>query len=81
MVSFPDLCLFSYYEPESDWPAQNNKGNKLSLAHQIRICEIYPRIENLILSMLSYPGCLVRVTYIGCIGSHAHGRQVRSLLC
>ena len=47
-----DLCLLSYYEPESDWPAQNKKGNKLNLAHQIRISEIYPRIENFILSML-----------------------------
>ena len=31
--------------------------------------------------MLSNPGCHVRDTYIGCIGTHAHCRQVMSLLC
>ena len=34
--------------------------------------------------MLSYSGCHVRAIdgwYIGCIGTHAHGRQVTSLLC
>ena len=41
----------------------------------------YPGIENLILPMLSYPGCHVRATYIGCIGTHAYGRQMMSLLC
>ena len=41
----------------------------------------YPEIENLILPMLSYPGCHVRAIYIGCIGIHAHGRHVTSLLC
>ena len=41
----------------------------------------YPWIENLILPRLSYPGCHVRATYIGSIGTHAHGRQVTSLLC
>ena len=41
----------------------------------------YPGIENLILPMLSYQGCYVRATYIGCIGTHAHGHQVTSLLC
>ena len=41
----------------------------------------YPRLENLILPMLSYPGCHVRAKYIGCIGTHANGRQVTSLLC
>ena len=41
----------------------------------------YPGIENLILPRLSYPGCHVRATYIGCIGTHAHGCQVTSLLC
>ena len=40
-----------------------------------------PGIENLILPMLSYPGCHVRATYIGCIVTHTHGRQVTSLLC
>ena len=37
--------------------------------------------ENLILPRLSKPGCRVRASYIGCIGIHAHGRQVTSLLC
>ena len=41
----------------------------------------YPKLENLILPMLSYPGCHVRAKYISCIGTHAHGRQVTSLLC
>ena len=41
----------------------------------------YPGIENLILPRLSYSGCHVRATYIGCIGTHAHGRQVALLLC
>ena len=51
------------------------------LVHWIRISELYPGIENLILPRLSYPGCHMRATYIGCIGTHAHGRQVTSLLC
>ena len=46
------------------------------LAHR----RFYPGLENLILPMLSYPGH-VRAKYIGCIGTHAHGRQVMSLLC
>ena len=29
--------------------------------------------------MLSYSGCHVSSTYIGCIGTHAYGRQVTSL--
>ena len=28
--------------------------------------------------MLSYQGCHVRASYIGCIGTHAHCRQVTS---
>ena len=51
------------------------------LAHCIRISEIFSQIENLILPRLSDTGCHVRATYIGCIGTHAHGRQVTSLLC
>ena len=39
------------------------------------------RKKYLILPMLSYPGCHVMATYIGCIGTHEHGRQVTSLLC
>ena len=38
----------------------------------------YLGIENLILPMLSYPGCHVRDLYIGCIGTHTHGRQAMS---
>ena len=30
--------------------------------------------------MLSNPGCHVTAKYIGCIGTHAHCRQVTSLL-
>ena len=41
----------------------------------------YPGIENLILTMLSYSSCHVWATYIGCIETLAHGRQVMSLLC
>ena len=41
----------------------------------------YPGIENLILPRLSYSGCNVRATCIGCIGTHADGRQAMSLLC
>ena len=52
------------------------------LAHRIRVSEnFYPGIENLILPFLSYPGCHVRATCISCIGTHAYGRQVTSLLC
>ena len=36
--------------------------------------------ETSITFMLSYPGCHVRASYIGCIGTHAHCRQVTSLL-
>ena len=50
---------------------------KSFLAHRIQISEILPWDRNLILPMLSYPGCHVRATYIG----HTHGRQVTSLLC
>ena len=51
------------------------------LAHLIRISEILPWDRNLIYPMLSYPGCHMRATHIGCIGTHAHCRQVTSLLC
>ena len=51
------------------------------LTQCLRISEIFPRIENLILSRLSYTGCHVRATCIGFIGTHAHCRQVTSLLC
>ena len=46
-----------------------------------RYLRFYPWIENIILSMLSYPVCHVSAIYIGCNGTHAHGRQVTSLFC
>ena len=48
------------------------------LSHRIRISEILPWRENLTSPMLSYQGCHVRATYIGCIETHAHCRQVTS---
>ena len=48
---------------------------------EYRHLRFYPGIENLTLPMLSYPGCHVRATYIGYIGTHAHCCQVTSLLC
>ena len=41
----------------------------------------YHGLENPILPMLSYTGCHMSAKYIGCIGTHAHSRQVMSLLC
>ena len=41
----------------------------------------YPRIEILIVPMLSYPGCHKCALFIGCIGTQVHGRQVTSLIC
>ena len=55
--------------------------SKFFLAHGIRIFEILPWDRKSYLTNFSYPGYHVRVTYIGCIGTHAHGRQVTSLLC
>ena len=46
-----------------------------------RFMRFYPGIENLSLLRLSSPGCNVSAKDIGCIGTHAHGRQVTSLLC
>ena len=57
---------------------QDDQDHHVSL---IRISDILPWDIKSILPMLSYPGCHVRATYIGCIGTHAHGRQVTSLLC
>ena len=52
------------------------------LAHRIRISEILPwDTKSYLTHMLSYPGCHMRAIYIGCIRTHAHGRQVTSLLC
>ena len=52
-----------------------------SFAHQIRISDILPwERKSYLTHAISYPGCHVRATYIGCIGTHAHGRQVTSLL-
>ena len=53
----------------------------LLFAHQIRISEILPCVSKSYLTHAIYPGSHVRATYIGCIGTHAHGRQVTSLLC
>ena len=50
------------------------------LDDRIRISEILPGIENLILPVLSYPGYHVNATYVSCIRTHVHGRQVTSLL-
>ena len=54
----------------------------LFLAHRIRISKILPwdRKSYLTQAKISYPGCHVRATYIGCIGTHANGHQVMSLL-
>ena len=51
------------------------------LAHRIRISEILPwdrksYLSHVILHRLSCESC----TYISCIGTHAHGRQVTSLI-
>ena len=49
-------------------PAENNGGlfiereRELFLAHRIGTSEILPGLENLILPMLSYPGCHVMVS-------------------
>ena len=51
------------------------------LAHRIRISEILSWDRKSYLTHVSYLGCQVRATYIGCIGTHAHCRQVTSLLC
>ena len=50
------------------------------LAHRIRISEIlhWDRKSYLTHAILPTPR---GATYIGCIGTHAHGRQVTSLLC
>ena len=55
--------------------------NSLFLHTEYGYLRYSPGIENLILPMLSYPGCHVSATYIGCIGTHAHCLQVMSLLC
>ena len=43
------------------------------LAHRIRISEILSWDRKSYLThAIFYPGCHVRATYIGCIGTHAH---------
>ena len=49
------------------------------LAHPTRISEILSWDRKSYLTMLSYPGCHVRATYIGCINWNC--RHVTSLLC
>ena len=57
-------------------------GKATNLLHTgYRYLRFYPGIENLILSRLSYPGCHVSATFIGCNGTHANRRQMTSLLC
>ena len=48
-------------------------------AHWIKYLRFYPWIENPILPMLFNPGVHVGAVH-GCIGTHAHGHQVTSLL-
>ena len=57
--------------------------DQLFLAHRIRISDILPLdiksyLTHAILPMLSLEGY---IQYICCIGTHAHDRQVTSLLC
>ena len=56
------------------------KGTNI-LAHRIRISEILPWDRKSYLTHAIFTGCHVRATYIGCIGTQAHGCQVTSLLC
>ena len=51
------------------------------LAHRIGTSEILPWVRKSYLTHAIFPGCHVRAKYIGCIGTHALGRQVTSLLC
>ena len=50
------------------------------LANRIRISEIIPWVRKPYLTQ-AFLSRLSREGYIGCIGTHAHGRQVTSLLC
>ena len=53
------------------------KEEKVIFLHtEYEYLRFYPGIENLILPMLYYPGCHVKATYIGCIGTYAYGRKV-----
>ena len=46
---------------------------KSFLAYRIRISEILPWDRKYYLTRLSYPSCHIRASYIGCIGTRAHG--------
>ena len=61
-------------------PETNHSDRKSISCTPDKDMRFYPGIENLILLMISYPGCHVRATYIGCIGTHAHGRHVKLIL-
>ena len=56
------------------------KARALFVVHWIRISEILPRDGKSYLTHAILPR-LSREGYIGCIGTHAHGCQVTSLLC
>ena len=48
------------------------------LAHQLRISDILSWVRNSYVTHVIFPRLLCKL-YIGCIGTHAHGRQVKSL--
>ena len=72
------ICFFSSSDVNS---LANTHGISSFLAHRILISEILPWNRKSHLTHVSYPGCHMSATYIDCIGTHAHGRQVTSLLC
>ena len=89
------ICLQRLWADDTSWQwvdkgaDQSMKLGRFKCAFDVSILlhtgygylRFYPGLENLILPMLSYPVCHVRATYIGCIGTNAHCRQVTSLLC
>ena len=71
------VCLFVLspdHDHDNGWDIS---ATPVSLAHRIGYLRFYPGIENLILPMQYYPGCNLRITYMG---THANGRQMTSLL-
>ena len=85
----PNMCCF-FVDDDASFSGAVTKNNRIKI-HLIRgeigqqkvrkSQRFYLGKENLILPRLSYPGCHLRATYIGCIGTHTHGRQMTSLLC
>ena len=62
----------------------DKEAGMVFLAHRIKISEILPWDRKFYFTQAILPRlsrCQVRATYNGCIGTHAHGRQVTSLLC